>query len=121
MSIRKVGGIYFWNIGRIGGSFHVSKAKAPSETARFDRLGLAACAVVAVSFLSSNAFGADLESQFKAVCASPAVKSEKLEAACKAGEAPAAVKAGDRFKSVGIGAEVNTLAANLQFFTTTAK
>ena len=25
--IRKVGGIYFWNIGRVGGSFYVAKRR----------------------------------------------------------------------------------------------
>lgn len=75
---------------------------------------------LAFASIVSAASAADLAAQFKDVCASPAVKSEKLEAACKAGEAPDAVKAGDRFKAVGIGAEVNTLAANLQFFKTVA-
>jgi len=57
-----------------------------------------------------------MATQFKEVCASPAIKSEKLATACKADEAPEAIKAGDRFKAVGIGAEVNTLAANIAFF-----
>jgi len=28
IGIRKVGGIWFWNVGRIGGSFHVSSKSA---------------------------------------------------------------------------------------------
>lgn len=72
---------------------------------------------LAFSAFAFSASAADLAAQFKEVCDSPAVKSEKLVTACKAGEAPDAVKSGDRFKAVGIGAEVNTLAANLAFFT----
>lgn len=66
--------------------------------------------------VASAAFAASPAEQFKAVCESKAHRSEKLETACKAGEAPDAVKAGDRFKAVGIGAEVNTLYANIEFF-----
>ena len=65
---------------------------------------------------ASTTSAADLRVQFEEVCNSAAVKSEKLEAACQAGAAPDQVKAGDRFKNVGIGAEVNTLAANIAFF-----
>ena len=70
----------------------------------------------ALAIISSTAFAADLAGQFASVCASPAVKSEKLATACAAKAMPAAIKTGDRFKAVGIGAEVNTLAANLAFF-----
>jgi hypothetical protein len=38
--IRKVGGICFWNIGRVGGSFYVAKRKQP-------RLRLASDALIA--------------------------------------------------------------------------
>jgi len=75
-------------------------------------------ALISLSLLvSTSAFGADLASQFETVCSSPAVKSEKLAAACAAKEQPDALKSGDRFKAVGIGAEVNTLFANIAFFT----
>lgn len=67
--------------------------------------------------LAAPAVATDLPAQFKAVCQSPAVKSDKLEDACSAGEMPDALKSGERFKAVGIGAEVNALAANLAFFT----
>lgn len=75
---------------------------------------------VALASLSCGAMAADLAGQFDQVCKSPAVKSEKLLAACQAKAMPAAVKAGDRFKAVGIGAEVNALAANLKYFTVAA-
>jgi hypothetical protein len=56
MTIRKVGGLYFWKLGRFGGSFHVSKVAAPRQKASapfVDYFGSAACAVLAVSaFLS---------------------------------------------------------------------
>ena len=67
--------------------------------------------------VAAPALAVDLPAQFRDVCASPAVKSDKLAAACAAGEVPPAIKSGERFKAVGIGAEVNTLAANLAFFT----
>ena len=73
---------------------------------------------LALLVLAAPAFATDLAGQFKDVCASPAVKSEKLTAACQANAMPKAIKKGDRFAAVGIGAEVNTLAANLKFFTT---
>lgn len=75
----------------------------------------------AIVLMSGQAFAADLTKQFSDVCASPAIKSAKLLTACQANTMPAAVKAGDRFKAVGIGAEVNTLAANLKFFTVASK
>lgn len=75
----------------------------------------------AIVLMSSQAFAADLAKQFNDVCASPAVKSEKLVKACADKAMPEAIKKGDRFKAVGIGAEVNTLAANLKFFTVAAK
>lgn len=75
----------------------------------------------AIVLMSSQAFAADLSKQFNDVCTSPAVKSAKLIEACQSNAMPAAVKAGDRFKAVGIGAEVNTLAANLKFFTVASK
>lgn len=73
-------------------------------------------AAAALLLASVPAFSADLPDQFRQVCESPAVKSAKLEAACKAGEAPDALKDGSRFKATGIGAEVNTLFANVAFF-----
>lgn len=118
VSLRKVGGLYFWNLGRIGGSFHIKAA--PARTTRrmnFDVFGLACCAALAAAVLvPSQAKSADLASQFETVCASPAIKSEKLVAACEAKDVPDALKSGDRFKAVGIGAEVNTLFANISFF-----
>lgn len=73
-----------------------------------------------IGFMSGMALAAEpsqaLQDTFKAVCDSAAVKSEKLTTACKAGEAPEVVKKGDRFKAVGIGAELNTLSANIAFF-----
>lgn len=73
-------------------------------------------AAAALLLASVPAFSADLPDQFRQVCESPAVKSAKLEEACKAGEAPDALKDGSRFKATGIGAEVNTLFANVAFF-----
>jgi hypothetical protein len=70
-----------------------------------------------LALLAFPALASDLPSQFRDVCQSPAVKSNKLQAACAAGDMPDALKSGERFKAVGIGAEVNTLAANLAFFT----
>lgn len=67
--------------------------------------------------IAAPALAADLSGQFRDVCQSPAVKSDKLETACAAGDMPDALKSGERFKAVGIGAEVNALAANLAFFT----
>jgi hypothetical protein len=77
-------------------------------------------ALIALAFsalaVSAHAETVSPADQFAAVCASKAHRSAKLETACKANEAPDAVKAGDRFKAVGIGAEVNTLYANIEFF-----
>jgi hypothetical protein len=73
------------------------------------------------ALISSTAMAADLAGQFASVCKSPAVKSAKLTTACAANQMPDAIKSGDRFKAVGIGAEVNTLAANLTFFTVASK
>lgn len=70
---------------------------------------------IAFAALASVAHAETPAEQFKAVCESKAHRSDKLETACKAGQAPDAVKAGDRFKAVGIGAEVNTLWANIEF------
>lgn len=71
---------------------------------------------VTIFALAFPAFSADLAGQFAEVCKSPAVKSEKLASACTANDMPDVLKSGERFKSVGIGAEVNALAANLAFF-----
>lgn len=72
---------------------------------------------VMVATMAAPALAADLSGQFRDVCKSPAIKSDKLEAACAANDMPDALKSGERFKAVGIGAEVNALAANLAFFT----
>lgn len=70
--------------------------------------------ILAASVVAASASVADgLADRFAAVCASVAVKTEPLQAACAAGEPPAALKDGTRFKAIGIGAEVNALAANL--------
>jgi hypothetical protein len=61
------------------------------------------------------AHGADLPAQFKAVCESKAHLSEHLATACK-GAAPEGIKDGSRFKSQGIGAELNVLYANIDAF-----
>jgi hypothetical protein len=53
---------------------------------------------------------------FREVCNSKAVKSTKLSTACTAGDMPKPVKKGDKFRSSGIGGEVNALFANLAFF-----
>lgn len=50
----------------------------------------------------------DLEASAKAVCASKAVLSAKLQTACKTGVWPSVTKAG-HFRNTGIGAELNTL------------
>jgi hypothetical protein len=78
------------------------------------KTALIALAIVSAAFSAAHA--ETPAEQFKAVCESKAHRSEKLETACKADLAPDAVKAGDRFKAVGIGAEVNTLWANISFF-----
>ena len=57
----------------------------------------------------------DLAAGFKDVCASRAILSDKLKAACLAGNMPRTVKSGSRFDARGIGAELNTLIANLRF------
>jgi hypothetical protein len=72
---------------------------------------------IIMAAVAAPALASDLPSQFRDVCQSPAVKSDKLQAACAANDMPDALKSGERFKAVGIGAEVNTLAANLAFFT----
>lgn len=78
-------------------------------------------ASIALVLAATAVSAADLKADFKAVCDSPAVKSEKLKEACAADAAPDELKDGTRFKAVGIGAEVNTLLANLKFFTVAAK
>lgn len=70
----------------------------------------------ALILASAPAFAGDMNKTFDQVCKSNAVMSEKLNTACEEGNMPDVVKAGDRFKNVGIGAEVNVLAANLKFF-----
>ncbi|MCO5144554.1 MAG: hypothetical protein M9895_00095 [Aquamicrobium sp.] len=70
-------------------------------------------AVSTVAFSSPALSAPSLEETFKAVCASPAVKSEKLIKACASETAPEGIKDGSRFKHQGIGAELNVLAANL--------
>lgn len=77
--------------------------------------------VAALAVMATPVLSADLASQFSDVCSSPAIKSDKLTAACAAKAMPAAVKAGDRFKAVGIGAEINALAANMRFFVVASK
>ena len=77
---------------------------------------ISALAIASTVALSAPAFASpasDLVSQFEAVCTSPAVKSDKLTEACAARALPAVLKDGTRFKAVGIGAELNALAANL--------
>lgn len=50
ISLKKVGGIYFWQVGRIGGSFHVKAAPVSQPRGvSFDTFGLACCAVLALS------------------------------------------------------------------------
>lgn len=68
---------------------------------------------IAFASLATAVAAADLAETFKAVCQSQAVKSEKLETACRENDIPRVVKAGDRFDARGLGAEVNVLAANL--------
>ena len=75
---------------------------------------------VTLACFALPAVAADMNATFDQVCKSAAVKSEKLGKACSEGSMPDVVKKGDRFKNVGIGAEVNTLAANLKFFTVAA-
>lgn len=81
-------------------------------------LSLALSASFAFSAVAAETPAEDVSTgnMFVQVCQSKAKRSEKLETACKANEAPEAVKAGDRFKNVGIGAEINTLFANIAFF-----
>lgn len=50
----------------------------------------------------------DLEASAKAVCASKAVLSVKLQTACKTSVWPSVTKQG-KFRNTGIGAELNTL------------
>jgi hypothetical protein len=70
--------------------------------------------ILAASAVPASASAANgLADRFAAVCESVAVKSEALQAACASGEPPAALKDGTRFKAIGIGAELNALAANL--------
>jgi hypothetical protein len=66
------------------------------------------CALASPALADSRAF--------EEVCNSPAVKSAKLIKACQDNQAPDMIKSGERFKNVGIGTEVNTLARNLDFF-----
>lgn len=48
MKLRKVGGLYFWNIGRFGGSFYAKQAEP--KQANSDWFGLGMCFALAVSF-----------------------------------------------------------------------
>lgn len=77
------------------------------------RIGLA----IILAAVAAPALAIDLPAQFRDVCQSRAVKSDKLEAECAADDIPDALKSGERFKAIGIGAEVNALAAHLAFFT----
>ncbi|WP_156378526.1 MULTISPECIES: hypothetical protein [unclassified Rhizobium] len=53
MTIRKVGGIYFWRVGSVGGSFHISKtAKRDRGSVAVDWFGVAACACLALPLLT---------------------------------------------------------------------
>jgi hypothetical protein len=76
----------------------------------------AAVTIGGMFFATSHASAADLRASFKEVCASPAIKSDKLQAACAQDWAPEPIKDGSRFKAVGIGEELNALIANLAFF-----
>jgi hypothetical protein len=75
--------------------------------------------LLATAILATLATGAHADdnaarvADFHAVCSSGFVKSEKLVAACQAEAMPDVIKDGSRFHARGIGAEVNTLAANL--------
>jgi hypothetical protein len=75
--------------------------------------------ILATAILATLATGsyaaenADRVADFDQVCASAFVKSEKLSKACQSGDMPETIKDGTRFHARGIGAEVNTLAANL--------
>lgn len=55
MTIRKVGGIYFWNVGRIGGSIHVSKraVKHERKASGFDWFGASVCGALALAAVLS--------------------------------------------------------------------
>ncbi|WP_420408683.1 hypothetical protein [Hoeflea sp.] len=74
-----------------------------------------ATAFLAISATSAMAAEGDRAAEFDRVCASAFVKSEKLTKACQSGDMPDVLKDGSRFYARGIGAEVNTLAANLHF------
>lgn len=50
MSIRKRGGLYFWQVGRFGGSVYVKRGKGFAlPSFQFDTFGLAACAMFAIA------------------------------------------------------------------------
>lgn len=59
-----------------------------------------------------------LIAQFNAICASTAVLSDKARVACINNAMPKASKAGDTFRNVGVGAEMNALIRNLDKFST---
>jgi hypothetical protein len=90
-------------------------AKLEKETSLMRALLISSAFVALSAFSAVAAPAADLPSQFKAVCSSKAHLSEHLAAACK-GAAPEGIKDGSRFKAQGIGAELNTLYANIAFF-----
>jgi hypothetical protein len=49
MKLRKVGGLYFWNIGRLGGSFYIKQSE--NKQANADWFGLGMCFALAISFV----------------------------------------------------------------------
>ena len=79
------------------------------KTTVFALTMLAACPALAAP---------DLATGFKDVCASRAILSDKLKAACLSGSMPRTIKDGSRFDARGVGAELNALIANLDFFRT---
>ena len=83
----------------------------------FSNVRAAAICALAAAVISTTPAIADsrqaLNEQFETVCASAFVKSENLQAACSTRTMPEPLKDGSRFKAIGIGAELNALAANL--------
>lgn len=52
MSLKRVGGIYFWSVGPIGGSFHKRKGASFPKLAlpQIDIVGASLCAVLLIPF-----------------------------------------------------------------------
>ncbi|MCG6115872.1 MAG: hypothetical protein MEQ84_11800 [Mesorhizobium sp.] len=84
------------------------------SNARAIAIGALAAAVISTTSATADT-RPDLSQQFASVCASSFVKSENLQTACASRAMPQALKDGSRFKAIGIGAEINALAANLHF------